>query len=311
MRAESREHICFWNQATEVSEPYIGGVLQAPYCTAIELWEKHKMSWIDTCGLFIFCNIIKQICHIQYTWYVHVFAQLLNKMFFFSMLKRLGIRNLEKTEEWVGRQHYCWPEKKLCCTLGNGFKSLLFSSDCKVNMERCKIQSKCEQIKTHHSHLLKWWKAINISWEVKSKSATHKIPVLVQIFNMNSVAVLEESYATWNIENMWFVDVKWKGVFKSTCIAGVRLGGQGGCVGHGCAEERWRVVDIDLEPVHVALVQVVDLRWIKGQCSPHKRWIPGHKGNISQASERWFFRLWAQIFSLVSVSAPTEPLPSG
>ena len=111
MRAESREHICFWNQATEVSEPYIGGVLQAPYCTAIELWEKHKMSWIDTCGLFIFCNIIKQICHIQYTWYVHVFAQLLNKMFF-SMLKRLGIRNLEKTEEWVGRQHYCWPEKK-------------------------------------------------------------------------------------------------------------------------------------------------------------------------------------------------------
>ena len=141
MRAESREHICFWNQATEVSEPYIGGVLQAPYCTAIELWEKHKMSWIDTCGLFIFCNIIKQICHIhihiliQYTWCVHVFAQLLNKMFF-SMLKRLGIRNLEKAEEWVGRQHYCWPEKKLCCTLGNAFKSLLFSSDCKVNMER-------------------------------------------------------------------------------------------------------------------------------------------------------------------------------
>ena len=45
-------------------------------------------------------------------------------------------------------------KKKLCCTLGNGFKSLLFSSDCKVNMERCKIQSKCEQIKTHHSHLL-------------------------------------------------------------------------------------------------------------------------------------------------------------
>ena len=36
-------------------------------------------------------------------------------------------------------------------------------------------------------------------------------------------------------------------------------------MGHGCAEERWGVVNIDLEPVHVALVQVVDLRWKKGQ----------------------------------------------
>ena len=55
-----------------------------------------------------------------------------------------------------------------------------------------------------------------------------------------------------------------------TCVAGVGLGGQGGCVGHGCAKERRRVVDVDLEPVHVALVQVVDLRWIKVQCTPHK-----------------------------------------
>ena len=86
---------------------------------------------------------------------------------------------------------------------------------------------------------------------------------------MNSVAVLEESYATWNKENTRFVDER--RVFKSTCIAGVGLGGQGGCVGHGCAEERRRVVNIDLEPVHIALVQVVDLRWIKGQCTPHKR----------------------------------------
>ena len=64
------------------------------------------------------------------------FCTITKQNVFFSMLKRLGIRNLEKTEEWVGRQHYCWPEKKLCCMLGNGFKSLFISSDCKVNMER-------------------------------------------------------------------------------------------------------------------------------------------------------------------------------
>ena len=135
-------------------------MLQAPYCTAIELWEKHKMSWIDTCGLFIFCNIIKQICHIhihkliQYTWCVHVFAQLLNKMFFFQCSNGLVSETWRRPKNEWDDSITVDLKKKLCCTLGNGFKSLLFSSDCKVNMERCKIQSKCEQIKTHHSHLL-------------------------------------------------------------------------------------------------------------------------------------------------------------
>ena len=44
-----------------------------------------------------------------------------------------------------------------------------------------------------------------------------------------------------------------------TCIAGVGLGGRGGRVRHGGAEEDGRVVHIDLEPIHIALIQVVDL----------------------------------------------------
>ena len=44
-----------------------------------------------------------------------------------------------------------------------------------------------------------------------------------------------------------------------TCIAGVGLGGSGGGVGHGRAEEDGRFVHIDLETVYVALVQVVYL----------------------------------------------------
>ena len=45
-----------------------------------------------------------------------------------------------------------------------------------------------------------------------------------------------------------------------TCVAGVSLGGRGGCVRHSRAQEDGRVIHIDLETVYVALVQVVYLK---------------------------------------------------
>ena len=99
------------------------------------LREKHKMSWIDTCGLFIVCNIKVDMSYTIYMVCSRFCTITKQNVFFFQCSNGLV------SETWR-RPKNEWDDsitvdlKILCCTLGNGFKSLFFSSDCKVNMER-------------------------------------------------------------------------------------------------------------------------------------------------------------------------------
>ena len=101
------------------------------------LREKHKISWLDTCGLFIVYNIILKV-DMSYTIYMVCsrFCTITRQNVFFFNAQTAWYPKLGEDRRMSGTTALLLTWKKLCCTLGNGFKSLFFSSDCKVNMER-------------------------------------------------------------------------------------------------------------------------------------------------------------------------------